>query len=174
MNKQQAISEVRNSYTDDDNFTHIDVYKTDNEDEEGRTVAIVCQDTGKVYFLDNIFRGNTSVEEAIKEVMPQPKGETLLPDILEGELFVDAGDFDRTKEGSEIFIRTNIDGEQHDICNFVCDETGGPKEYATALATRYNGYKRLAKENTELKEMLAVLVEVAIETTFMGQTNWTR
>lgn len=59
--------EVRNDYTDPDNFTHIDAWFSDDENEEGRTVAIVCNDTGKVYFIDNAMRNNRSVLEAIKD-----------------------------------------------------------------------------------------------------------
>ena len=60
--------EVRNDYTDDDNYTHIDVWDTENDD-EGRTVAIVCRDTKKVFFIDNGLRLNESVKESIAEVL---------------------------------------------------------------------------------------------------------
>jgi len=62
--------EFRNDYTDDDNYTHIDYWATDDEnDEDGRTVAIVCNDTMKVYFIDNSFRNSEVVMELIKEVL---------------------------------------------------------------------------------------------------------
>ena len=34
----------------------------------GKTVAIVCSDTGKVFYLDNSYRTNKSVTEAIDEI----------------------------------------------------------------------------------------------------------
>ena len=72
----KTLTEIRNDYTDDDNYTHIDIWE--NDEEEGRTCAIVCQDTGKVYFIDNTCRGNKEVRQAIKEVMPT-KGYILKP-----------------------------------------------------------------------------------------------
>lgn len=63
--------EVRNDYTDDQNFTHIDVWFTDNDNEEGMTTAIVCRDTKKVYFVDNMLRNDVKVLEAISEVLQQ-------------------------------------------------------------------------------------------------------
>ena len=61
------ITEVRNDYTDDQNYTHIDVWE--NDEEEGKTVAIICRDTNKVFFIDNSFRNNSSVNEAISEIL---------------------------------------------------------------------------------------------------------
>lgn len=61
------ITEVRNEFTDDQNYTHIDVWE--NDAEEGQTVAIVCRDTRKVFFIDNLFRGDSGVNEAIQEVL---------------------------------------------------------------------------------------------------------
>lgn len=63
--------EVRNDYTDDNGYTHIDVWQDDSDDSEGATVAIVCQDTGKVYFIDNSYIFDKSVLEAIEEVKPK-------------------------------------------------------------------------------------------------------
>ncbi len=63
--------EVRNDYTDDDNYTHIDVFFTEDDGEQGITGAIVCRDTKKVYFLDNRLRGNKLVLEAIAEVQKE-------------------------------------------------------------------------------------------------------
>jgi len=60
--------EVRNDYTDDNGFTHIDVWQDDSDDSEGATVAIVCQDTGKWDFIDNRYRNDSAVLEAIEEV----------------------------------------------------------------------------------------------------------
>lgn len=63
--------EVRNNYTDDNNYTHIDMWESDEDNEEGRTVAIVCRDTKKVYFIDNGLRNNPSIKEAIDEVLAE-------------------------------------------------------------------------------------------------------
>jgi hypothetical protein len=71
--------EVRNDYTDDNGYTYIDVYLNEDENyEEGKTVAVVCQDTGKVFFIDNDWYNNPLVLEAIEEVKPKPKTESKL------------------------------------------------------------------------------------------------
>ena len=36
------ITEIRNDHICDDNLTHIDVWLTDDNSEEGKTVAVVC------------------------------------------------------------------------------------------------------------------------------------
>lgn len=61
------ITEVRNDFTDDQNYTHIDVWE--NDEEEGKTVAIVCRDTNKVFFIDNGFRSDSRVNDAINEIL---------------------------------------------------------------------------------------------------------
>jgi hypothetical protein len=63
--------EVRNDYTDDQNYIHIDVWYTEDDSEEGHTAAIVCGDTKKVYFIDNSLRHNPMVAEAITKVLSQ-------------------------------------------------------------------------------------------------------
>jgi len=61
--------EIRNNYTDEDNYTHIDYWKSEDDNEEGITVAIVCNDTKKVFFLHNGFRQNEETLKAIKETL---------------------------------------------------------------------------------------------------------
>jgi hypothetical protein len=65
------MAEVRNDYTDDQNYTYIDYWKTDSDEEEGKTIAIVCRDTKKVFFIDNRYRIDSLVTEAINEVLKQ-------------------------------------------------------------------------------------------------------
>lgn len=75
-NKTFSLGEVHNDYVDE-GFYHIDVFPV--SEEEGKTVAAVCQDTGKVLFMDNGFRNNQAVLEAIadvknKKVIDAPNG----------------------------------------------------------------------------------------------------
>ena len=65
----ENITEVRNGFTNDQNFTHIDVWESEDEDAEGRTGAIICQDTKKVYYIDNTLRLNAQVTASIKEIV---------------------------------------------------------------------------------------------------------
>ena len=67
--------EIRNDYTDDDNYTHIDMWLSDDDDEQGKTIAIVCRDTKKVFFIDNGFRLNEEVKIAIQEVLQNIENE---------------------------------------------------------------------------------------------------
>mgnify|MGYP006441036297 CR=1 FL=1 len=61
--------EFRNDYTDEQNYTHIDRWETDDENEEGRTVAIVCRDTKKVFYIDNAYILDSLCNEYINEVL---------------------------------------------------------------------------------------------------------
>ena len=62
---------VKNDYTDEQNFTHIDAWVDDSE--EGMTIAIVCRDTKKVYFAENMYRDEPMVLTAISEVLESLK-----------------------------------------------------------------------------------------------------
>ncbi|MFK5892917.1 MAG: hypothetical protein QM504_06825 [Pseudomonadota bacterium] len=64
------ISEVRSGHVDDDNYCHIDVYCGNLlDDEPGKTVAIVCLDTKKVFYIDNGYIGIPIVQEEIDNVL---------------------------------------------------------------------------------------------------------
>jgi hypothetical protein len=63
--------EVRTDYIDEQNYTHIDYWETEDDNESGRTVAIVCRDTKKVYYIDNVLRNNYLVNIAISEVLSE-------------------------------------------------------------------------------------------------------
>ena len=92
--KKNNYFEVRNDYTDDDGFTHIDVYlDEDDYQEEGKTVAIVCQDTGKVFFINRDYYRDPGVLEAIEEVIPKKKSE---PDETFRKLKEQANEFKNT------------------------------------------------------------------------------
>jgi len=63
--------EIRTDYTDEQNYTHVDYWETEDDNEGGRTIAIVCRDTKKVYFIDNGLRENYLVKIAISEVLSE-------------------------------------------------------------------------------------------------------
>ena len=69
MEKSLEIREVRSNYTDDQNYIHIDVWLSDDDNEEGTTAAIVCGDTKKVFFIDNRLRSNSLILEEISEIL---------------------------------------------------------------------------------------------------------
>lgn len=61
--------EVMHDHTDNDNYTHIDVYYGFDDEIGGKTVALVCNDTKKVVFIHNEYRLSDLVKEAIDEVL---------------------------------------------------------------------------------------------------------
>lgn len=68
-----VVVEVMNHFSDN-GYRSIDAYfctKSGLDVDSGRVVAIVCEDTKKVYFIDNGLRENTLVVEAINEVLEQ-------------------------------------------------------------------------------------------------------
>jgi Flagellin D3 domain len=76
MTENKSIAEVRNDYRDDETgLYYIDVYLTENDDEEGFSVATVDAD-GKVEFkaLDRLAGYDLSpVHEAIDEAKEKQK-----------------------------------------------------------------------------------------------------
>jgi|GEM_PF-2144281 hypothetical protein len=67
----RKIVEVKNDYTDDENYTFIDAYFDEDDNSEGKTICAVCQETGKALFFDNSYRNDEKILEAIKEVTPK-------------------------------------------------------------------------------------------------------
>lgn len=69
----EIIKEVRIDFVDDDNLQHVDCWFTEDDNEEGRTVAVVDLDSDKVIFFDNRFRADEKVKEAIQEILNKIK-----------------------------------------------------------------------------------------------------
>ena len=67
------IAEIRTDYIDEQNLQYIDVWETDNDNEEGKTVAVVDLDTSKVIFFDNGYRLNKRIKEAINNILSDIK-----------------------------------------------------------------------------------------------------
>jgi len=63
------IAEIRADYIDDQNLLHIDCWFTDDDNEEGKTVAIVDLDTKKIIFFDNRYRLNEKVMRLLTEIL---------------------------------------------------------------------------------------------------------
>jgi hypothetical protein len=65
----RKIAELRTDHTDEeDGLRYIDAYFTDDDMEQGKTIAVVDIFSGKPIFFDNLYRNDTLVEEAIKEI----------------------------------------------------------------------------------------------------------
>lgn len=66
--EQDMFAEVRNNFHDDDNhYTTIDAWESEDDNEEGRVVAVV-HDSGDVFYVDNAARNSDMVRTAILEV----------------------------------------------------------------------------------------------------------
>jgi hypothetical protein len=61
--------EIRADYIDEQNYMHIDAWESDDDNEEGKTIAIICCDTHKVFFIDNTMRDDYWVQETIRAVL---------------------------------------------------------------------------------------------------------
>lgn len=70
----KKVRSVISDYVDDNNYRHIDCYFSDDENEAGKTVAIICLDTSKVYFIDNMYRGDELVKEEIENIQREING----------------------------------------------------------------------------------------------------
>jgi hypothetical protein len=69
----KKITELRSDYIDDENLLHIDCWFDNSDNSEGTTVALIDLDTNKVIFLDNLFRLDEKVKEAIAEVLSEKR-----------------------------------------------------------------------------------------------------
>jgi hypothetical protein len=61
--------EIRTDFIDDQNLQHIDCWFTEDDNEEGKTVAVVDLDSKKVIFFDNAYRFDEGVKSAIKDIL---------------------------------------------------------------------------------------------------------
>ena len=66
----KTIKEIRSDYVDDNNYRHVDVWFSNDENAEGKTVALFCEDTGKHFYMDNVYSLNDGVKTTL-EVLKQ-------------------------------------------------------------------------------------------------------
>ena len=65
----RQIAEIKFDHIDEEeNIQSVDIFFTDDDNEEGTVACEVCLDTGKVFYRDNIYRAYDEVKEAIKEI----------------------------------------------------------------------------------------------------------
>ena len=67
----KEIREIRTDHIDDENVQHVDIWFSDDDNAEGKTVAVVCLDTLKTFYYDNDYRLNPRVREAIQEIVAE-------------------------------------------------------------------------------------------------------
>lgn len=65
----KKYTEIRNDYFDSSsNYWTIDAWTSDDDNEEGRVIAVVNGTTGDVWFIDNTCRNDENVLSAIRDV----------------------------------------------------------------------------------------------------------
>jgi len=64
----KPIAELKTDFIDDEDIQYLDAYFTEDDNEEGKTVAVVDRYSGKAIFFDNAYRTDKLVQEAIKEI----------------------------------------------------------------------------------------------------------
>lgn len=65
----KPVREVRTDHCDDQNIVHIDVYFTEDDNEEGVVAGFIDLDTGKIIYVDALLMDDPAVKEAVDEVL---------------------------------------------------------------------------------------------------------
>lgn len=77
------IKEIVFDHIDDQGFIHFDAYFTDDENEQGVTLAIMHQDNQAVYYLDPRYSQDTKLVQAIEEAKVTYKKTSKLYSLLD-------------------------------------------------------------------------------------------
>ena len=67
------IKEIKTHHVDDNNIVHIDAYFDSDPNSSGKTIAIVCLDTLKVFWVDSVYSSNNDVLEKIRNIQLKRK-----------------------------------------------------------------------------------------------------
>lgn len=60
--------EIRNNYSDDE-YVYIDAWETDDDNEEGKVIAVINIQTKEVAYIVNSARGDDYAQEIINEAL---------------------------------------------------------------------------------------------------------
>ena len=78
MNESEIMhwTEIRIDYLDEEEgFWYVDAWKTCNDDEEGKSIAMIDDLTGRVIYLDPLARIDKYAQEMIREFLESRKKE---------------------------------------------------------------------------------------------------
>lgn len=75
------ITDIECTHIDDQNYQYIDCYFDDSE--QGKSVAVVDRDNGKVFFLDNTLRSDEDVKETIDCILVELQVSKYAPNHVE-------------------------------------------------------------------------------------------
>ena len=142
----KKIAEIKIDHIDEvENTQSVDIFFTEDDMEEGTTACVVCLDTGKAFYSDNIYRAYSEVTEAIEEIRKtiEKKAPKIVAVISGGVLQSVIGEAPIDLH----VIDYDTDGEDPDDCYEIPQEDG-----RTDLAYAYIGeiFEEDAKRTKEL------------------------
>lgn len=112
----KRISEVLTEHIDEElNATYVDVYEVGSE--EGIVAAVICNDTGKVFYRDYIWASYEQVTTAIQEVVDKVKKPRVAITISGGNF----QDIVSSQEIDVVVIDFDTEGSSEDDINPVKD-----------------------------------------------------
>lgn len=62
---KEIYSEVRCDFLNDENFWSVDAWRTDDDNEEGKTVAVIHERYGDVYYINPDAKNSPKVKEVV-------------------------------------------------------------------------------------------------------------
>ena len=136
--------EIRHNYVDDENVLHVDAWETDDDNEEGKTIAWICMDTGKVIYGDPVARIDTTVQEIIMAVLNNIRvNEPLSEEEIENEDVVYAEKAGSKECGWRLVLHKRFSPEMKtEVTNY-----SGARMYVSSLIRA--GWKFYRKERHE-------------------------
>ena len=134
--EKDIYAEVRADYHTD-GFTCIDAWRTGDGNEDGRTVAVVVNESGDVYYYEPEARGSQMVTEAVEQV--RARAHCLNEQLMLERHMTDYWHDDRIAE---------ID----DICCLI--DQDGDEEKLARLAEEYKGCDPKAEHDRLMRECL--------------------
>jgi len=146
----RQIAEIKFDHIDEEeNVQSVDIFFTDDDNEEGTVACEVCLDTGKVFYRDNIYRAYDEVKEAIKEI--RKTIEKKAPKVI---VVIDGGNVSAILGDSPIdahVIDYDVEGQDSDDCHEIPQGEG-----KTEMAVAYQGeiFEEDADRTYELLEAI--------------------
>lgn len=67
--EKEIYTQVNNTYDNGEGYITIDAWRTDDENEEGKVIAVINKTTKEPYYIDNMARYSEMVQKAINEVI---------------------------------------------------------------------------------------------------------
>ncbi len=74
MENKKHWAEIRCDYIDEtDGYWYVDAWLTGDDDEEGKSIAVIDADTAKVFYIDAMARWDKEAQEVIQKKVGEIK-----------------------------------------------------------------------------------------------------